>query len=388
MTALLTVGEMLSTQARVQPDRIGARDLERSLTFLDWNTRSCRLANALLGLGLSKGDRVAVLAYNRVEWAEIYGAVAKAGLIAVPINFRLTGPEACFICKDSKISAVIAEAALADIVDDIRADLTIPQNTYILIGDAALPGWTSYSGFLETASAEEPDVEVSPDDAWCLMYTSGTTGNPKGAIRSHRGMAMLALMTQVELGLRRQDDALLVMPMCHANSLNFFTAFLGIGATVGSVANFWVKGDEASAGHNYPANSANCSKPDFPGRSNCPLRIICATSMPARVAAAELNDLKVCMGRVIFFMKRWSCSMMLFRYFTCRTSINQYQLCITSRQFMLNRPAAFDPLLSITTLSGHPLLAITLAKNAVAAALSRRSDSMKSRVLAHLSIAR
>ena len=68
MTALLTVGEMLSTQARVQPDRIGARDLERSLTFRDWNTRSCRLANALVGLGLSKGDRVAVLAYNRVEW--------------------------------------------------------------------------------------------------------------------------------------------------------------------------------------------------------------------------------------------------------------------------------------------------------------------------------
>jgi len=232
MTALLTVGEMLSTQARVQPDRIGARDLERSLTFRDWNTRSCRLANALVGLGLSKGDRVAVLAYNRVEWAEIYGAVAKAGLIAVPINFRLTGPEARFICKDSKISAVIAETALADIVDDIRADLMIPQNTYILIGDAARPGWTSYSGFLETASAEEPDVEVSPDDAWCLMYTSGTTGNPKGAIRSHRGMAMLALMTQVELGLRRQDDALLVMPMCHANSLNFLTAFLGIGATV------------------------------------------------------------------------------------------------------------------------------------------------------------
>jgi acyl-CoA synthetase (AMP-forming)/AMP-acid ligase II len=64
------------------------------------------------------------------------------------------------------------------------------------------------------------------------MYTSGTTGNPKGAIRSHRGMAMLALMTQVELGLKRRDDALLVMPMCHANSLNFFTSFLCIGACV------------------------------------------------------------------------------------------------------------------------------------------------------------
>ena len=76
---LLTVGEMLSAQARLQPDRLGARDLERAMTFQEWNERACRLANALLNLGLVKGDRVAVLAYNRVEWAEIYAAVAKAG---------------------------------------------------------------------------------------------------------------------------------------------------------------------------------------------------------------------------------------------------------------------------------------------------------------------
>ena len=82
---------MLSVQARLQPDRIGARDLEREMSFRDWNARSCRLANALLGLGLAKGDRVAVLAYNCVEWLEIYAATAKAGLVAVPVNFRLIG---------------------------------------------------------------------------------------------------------------------------------------------------------------------------------------------------------------------------------------------------------------------------------------------------------
>ena len=85
----------------------------------------------------------------------------------------------------------------------------------------------------------------------------------------------------------------------------------------------------------------------------------------ARVAAAELNDLKVCIGRVSFFMNLWSCSIILLRYFTWRISISQHQLCITSKQFMLNSPAALDPLLSMTTLSGQPLLAITLAKNAI-----------------------
>ena len=232
-TPLLTVGEMLSAQARLQPERLGARDLERAMTFREWNDRACRLANALLGLGLSKGDRVVVLAYNRVEWAEIYGAVAKAGLIAVPVNFRLVGPEVRFICEDCGVAAVLAEDALRAVVEEIRGDLDVAKDRFIHFGAERAPdGWRSYETLISEASEAEPGVEISPDDPWCLMYTSGTTGNPKGAIRGHRGMAMLALMTQVELGLKRRDDALLVMPMCHANSLNFFTSFLSIGATV------------------------------------------------------------------------------------------------------------------------------------------------------------
>jgi fatty-acyl-CoA synthase len=232
MTKMLTVGEMLGAQARLQPDRIGARDLERALTFREWNARACRLANALLGLGLAKGDRVAVFAYNRLEWAEIYAAVAKSGLIAVPVNFRLTAPEARFICVDSGVRAVIAEAALAPLADAFRDDLGIGDERYILIGGDVAPGWRSYEDLITSGAGGEPDVHVTPDDPWCLMYTSGTTGNPKGAIRSHRGMGMLALMTEVELALKQRDNALLVMPMCHANSLNFFTSFLGIGACV------------------------------------------------------------------------------------------------------------------------------------------------------------
>ena len=231
MTALLTIGQMLTAQARLQPDRIGARDLERQMTFAEWNARACQLANGLLGLGLTPGDRVAVLAYNRVEWAEIYAAVAKAGLVAVPVNFRLTGPEARFICADCSVAAIIAEDALVEVADHLRGAVDLPDPRFIAIGQVRA-GWRGYEDLIGSASGAEPDTAVTPDDTWCLMYTSGTTGNPKGAIRSHRGMAMLALMTQIELGLARRDDALLVMPMCHANSLNFFTAFLYIGACV------------------------------------------------------------------------------------------------------------------------------------------------------------
>ena len=89
MNELPHIGQVLTLNARVFPTKIGARDLTRSLSFSQWNARACRLANALLGLGLNKGDRVAVLAYNCLEWVEIYAAAAKTGVIAVPVNFRL-----------------------------------------------------------------------------------------------------------------------------------------------------------------------------------------------------------------------------------------------------------------------------------------------------------
>lgn len=234
MNPLLTAGQVLSAQARLQPDRVGAFDIERAISFSAWNERACRLANGLTGLGLGKGDRVAVLAYNRLEWVEIYAAAAKAGLIAVPINFRLVASEIRFILADCGATAIIAEDVLIAPIEAIRGDAGIREDHFISIGKTPAPaGWRCYEDLILTGSGLEPTVPVAPEDPWCLMYTSGTTGNPKGAIRGHRGMAMLALMTQVELGLKRRDTALLVMPMCHANSLNFFAAFLYRGGTVG-----------------------------------------------------------------------------------------------------------------------------------------------------------
>jgi acyl-CoA synthetase (AMP-forming)/AMP-acid ligase II len=226
MRRLLTFGQMLDVHARLSPDRLGARDLERSLTFGEWNARARRLANALLGLGLTKGDRVAVLAYNRLEWAEIYAATAKAGLIAVPINFRLSPVEMRFIIEDAGASAILAEDALVSAIEAVRDALPVPAARFVHFGAATPPaGWRSFEGLIAAAHNSDPRVDVQESDPWALMYTSGTTGKPKGVIRSHRGMALLALITEIEVGIGRNDDALLVMPMCHANSLNFFCSF-------------------------------------------------------------------------------------------------------------------------------------------------------------------
>lgn len=225
---LLTFGQMLDTHARLMPDRLGVRDLERKLTFAQWNDRACRLANALTGLGLVKGDRIAVLAYNRLEWADIYAACAKSGLIAVPLNFRLSPHEMRFIIEDCDATAVLSEFGLHEAIEDIRDVLGIPVDRYVLFGGQAA-GWRDYEDLLTHSSGAAPKVRVVDTEPWALMYTSGTTGKPKGVIRTHRNQALVGLVTDIELGLSRDDDALLVMPMCHANSLNFFCAFSYMG---------------------------------------------------------------------------------------------------------------------------------------------------------------
>lgn len=97
MNCLLNISDAVATHARLTPNKIGARDSRRSLTFAAWQTRASQLANGLMALGLTKGDRVALLAYNRVEWMEMYAGLARAGLVAVPLNFRLMTAEIEYI---------------------------------------------------------------------------------------------------------------------------------------------------------------------------------------------------------------------------------------------------------------------------------------------------
>jgi len=233
MNGLTNLGTAVTMHAMHTPDKIGARDATRAMDYRTWNARACRLANALLGMGLAKGDRVAILAYNCVEWMEIYVAMAKAGLVAVPVNFRLLGPEIQFIVENCEARAMIVQNDLVDRVESVRSQLQIPERNYLHFGaDRAPPGYVSYEDCIARASAAEPAANVLPDDTWALMYTSGTTGKPKGAIRSHDNSALLAVITALDSGLSRDDNGLLVMPMCHSNSLWYATLFAYCGASV------------------------------------------------------------------------------------------------------------------------------------------------------------
>ena len=234
MSQLLTLSEAIASHARLQPGKVGTRDSRRSLTFADWDDRATRLANGLLALGLAKGDRVVLLAYNCIEWMEIYVALARAGLVAVPVNFRLLPADISYIALHSEAKAVIAQDDLLGSVEPIRHELPIEPRCWIHFGGPtpAPMGWTGYEDLIAAASSTPPLVSVQPHDPFALMYTSGTTGRPKGAIRNHEGNALLALATALEFGFSRADTSLLVMPMCHANSLYFGLTFMYLGATV------------------------------------------------------------------------------------------------------------------------------------------------------------
>ena len=230
MNHLLTFADAVAAHARLTPNKLGARDSKRALTFAEWDRRATRLANGLLGLGLAKGDRVAVLAYNCVEWMELYAALARAGLVAVPINFRLTSTEIRYIVDHSESTALIVQDALLHNVEPIRSELNVAFDRYVCLGDQPTSGWIAYET-LANASGDDCPVTVRPDDLCALMYTSGTTGKPKGAMRSHEANTLVSMATALEMGFERDDTALLVMPMCHANSLYFSHTFTHRGAT-------------------------------------------------------------------------------------------------------------------------------------------------------------
>ncbi len=230
MSQFLTLSDAIATHARLKPNKLGARDSRRSLTYAQWNERASRLADSLLNQGLKHGDRVGLLAYNCLEWMEIYVALARAGLVAVPVNFRLTGPEIAYILNNAEVSAVIAGTEFCDTLNKQKNAMKLPANRHIVIGHASQAGWISYEALISKGNPARTFSPVAPDSMCALMYTSGTTGKPKGAIRNHQGSYLIALATALEMGFSQDDTGLLVMPMCHANSLYFATTFMHIGA--------------------------------------------------------------------------------------------------------------------------------------------------------------
>lgn len=227
------MGTILKMNAINYPDQLGCQDKHKRFSFKEWNERSCRLANALADRGVGYQDRFAILAYNRVEWLDIYVSCAKGGQIMVPLMFRLTPPDFEYIINHSESTAFIVEEPFVEVVNRIRNNLPIPTENYIYLGEGEAPeGYVSYEDVLTSASPGEPDITVEGNDAWTFMYTSGTTGRPKGVVRNHESYIAEYLLDIANMAVLPTDKALLVMPMCHVNSIFYFGPYTMVGAPV------------------------------------------------------------------------------------------------------------------------------------------------------------
>jgi fatty-acyl-CoA synthase len=229
----LTAKDVLRVNAVKYAKKIGIKDLNKAHTFKEWDERSCRLANALADLGLKKGDRFAALAYNCVEWMEIYAAAAKGGFICVPLMFRLAAPEMEYILNHCDAKVLLVQDQWIDHVNRMKQNLTSVEH-YIsfAVDNPKYEGYLSYQDFLSSAGPEEPATEVNPQDPWVIMYTGGTTGLPKGVVKSHEALFAQYYIEIFDHDLKTDDVILLVMPCCHVNSLYYSFAVSWIGGTV------------------------------------------------------------------------------------------------------------------------------------------------------------
>jgi acyl-CoA synthetase (AMP-forming)/AMP-acid ligase II len=213
----VNIGEFMTRRALITPEREGlvCEDIRRS--FRELNERANRFANAMLRLGVGCGDRVALLALSEPEYYDMLFGLGKIGAILVPVNYRLAGPEIAFILSDSGARVLVFGRDFTDTVDSIRGQ--IPAKDFVAISDDA-PDWTeAYKNLISGSSDQEPAISGGDDDTLTILYTSGTTGKPKGAELSHSYYFWSSVNLMSTLGVQIGDTPLIALPLFHIGGL-------------------------------------------------------------------------------------------------------------------------------------------------------------------------
>jgi acyl-CoA synthetase (AMP-forming)/AMP-acid ligase II len=221
---------VLSHHADRTPDKPITVFEGESITYAEMEQRSIRLATGLAGRGVGRGDVVALLSFNCPEFLETIFAANYLGAIVMPINWRLAAPEVRYILDHSRAVALVCDEALLDLA---REASNGNEATLVRVCIAPVPtdGWTMLAE-VRTGDGELPREPTGPDDVHRLMYTSGTTGRPKGVMLTHANLAWKNHAHIVELGFTSSDLGLACGPLYHVGALDLTTtSLIATGAT-------------------------------------------------------------------------------------------------------------------------------------------------------------
>ncbi|RJP34776.1 MAG: long-chain-fatty-acid--CoA ligase [Actinobacteria bacterium] len=224
----LSLGEILARNARKMPNREAVVFEGRRYSYREFDTRTNMLANAMIDRGYDKGTKVAQVMFNCSELVEGYLAVAKVGGISVPLNFRLTAGEILYQLENSESKALLFGEEFTPVVEEVSAEA--PDLDYICIGSTIPAFAMAYEDFLSRGSEDYPNVAIYDDDPAFIMYTSGTTGKPKGAVLTHKNQIMNVVNTLMEASkeVQWQDHERIqfVAPLFHEAALALAIATL------------------------------------------------------------------------------------------------------------------------------------------------------------------
>jgi acyl-CoA synthetase (AMP-forming)/AMP-acid ligase II len=217
--------DVLDYQAREHPTAEFAVQGDRCLTYREALLEVHQVAHALVSAGLRIGDRVAILAKNRLESLLLYFAAAKTGVVQVPLNYRLAPPEWGYILNDAQAKLLIVAEEYLPAIDGIQAELTHVEQC-IALTEHPPGGWTAYRPWIASHATTAPVCPITDDLDVYQMYTSGTTGHPKGAVLTHRAVTAHLAQATLVLGSRAGERGLLVVPLYHAAGA--FASFMAV----------------------------------------------------------------------------------------------------------------------------------------------------------------
>ena len=217
----LNVADWIKKWALILPEKIALIYNGHPITYATLHSRINRLGNALLDLGVKKGDRVAALLTNCAEFFEIFFACSKIEALFVPLNFRLAGPEIAYIINDCTAETLFFSGEFSDRIDTIKDELSVKRGHYFNIGGTTSPWATDYDAFVSVQPNHEPDIsfERNVESPHVIMYTSGTTGFPKGAVFTQRKTFFNILNANIYYHVTPDDKIVVSRPLFHSGGL-------------------------------------------------------------------------------------------------------------------------------------------------------------------------